>query len=71
MKIKENFGYLVCNLNLGILAKHLSQHKDNYIDFTNESEDHEITKLKNHLNVITNKYLKYKKKYYDIKKNLT
>ena len=69
LKIKENFSYITCNINLGILAKHLYQNKDNYIDFTVDSENNEIKLLKNELNVIKNKYLKYKKKYYNIKKN--
>ncbi len=71
MKIKDNFGYLECNLNLGILAKHLAQNKDSYIDFINESENNEISTLRTQLNVITNKYLKYKKKYYNIKNKST
>jgi hypothetical protein len=69
LKIKENFSYITCNINLGILAKHLYQNKDNYVDFTDDSENNEIKLLKNELNVIKNKYLKYKKKYYNIKKN--
>jgi len=70
LKIKENFGYLKCNLNLGVLAKHLYQNKDNYIEFNNDIDDNEIYLLKNKLNLITNKYLKYKKKYYEIKKKI-
>jgi len=70
IKIKENFGYLKCNLNLGILAKHLSQNKDNFIEFNEESENNEVIVLKNQLNVVTNKYLKYKRKYYEIKKEI-
>lgn len=69
IKIKENFNYIKFNLNLGILAKHLSQNKDNYIDFNDDGDNNEITTLKNKLAIITNKYLKYKKKYYNIKKN--
>jgi hypothetical protein len=66
LKIKENFGYLKCNVNLGILAKHLSQNKDNIIEFTEINEQAEIEILKNDLKIVTQKYLKYKKKYYDI-----
>lgn len=66
LKIKENFGYLKCNINLGILAKHLSQNKDNIIEFTEVDEQSEIEILKNDLKIITSKYLKYKKKYYDM-----
>jgi hypothetical protein len=66
LKIKENFGYLKYNINLGILAKHLSQNKDNIIEFTEVNEQSKIETLKNDLKVITQKYLKYKKKYYDI-----
>jgi hypothetical protein len=64
LKIKENFGYLKCNINLGILAKHLSQNKDNIIEFSDEQS--EVTILKNDLKIITQKYLKYKKKYLNI-----
>lgn len=66
LKIKENFGYLKYNINLGILAKHLSQNKDNIIEFTEVNEQAEIEILKNNLKIVTQKYLKYKKKYYDI-----
>ena len=66
LKIKENFGYLKYNINLGILAKHLSQNKDNKIEFTEVNEQAEIEILKNDLKIATQKYLKYKKKYYDI-----
>ena len=61
LKIKENFPYLKCNLNLGILAKHLTQNND-YIEF-NIDDKSEVELLKNKLLVITKKYLKYKKKY--------
>ena len=64
LKIKENFGYLKCNINLGILAKHLSQNKDNIIEFSDEES--EVAILKNDLKIITQKYLKYKKKYLEI-----
>ena len=66
LKIKENFGYLKCNINLGIFAKHLSQNKNKIIEFTDADEQSEIEILKNDLKVITSKYLKYKKKYYDM-----
>jgi len=68
LKIKENFGYLKCNINLGILAKHLVQNKDNYIEF-DDNEKKEIDVLKQKIDIVTNKYLKYKKKYYNIKNN--
>jgi hypothetical protein len=65
LKIKENFGYLKCNINLGILSKHLSQNKDNIIELTEEYKDQEIKTLKNNLKIMTQKYLKYKKKYFE------
>jgi hypothetical protein len=61
LKIKENFGFLKCNINLGILAKHLSQNKDNIIELSDENSELEI--LKNSLKEITEKYIKYKRKY--------
>ena len=69
LKIKENFGYLKCNINLGILAKHLSQNKDNIVELDNDTEMNEINILKKQIAIVTNKYLKYKKKYYNIKNN--
>jgi len=58
LKIKENFNYLKCNINLGILAKHLSQNKNTII-----KEQTEIELLKINLEKITKKYYKYKRKY--------
>ena len=65
LKIKEYFNYLKCNINLGILAKHLSQNKNNIIKFE-EPIDKEKELLKENLIKVTKKYLKYKKKYYDV-----
>jgi hypothetical protein len=66
LKLKENFGHIKCNINLGILAKHLSQNKDNIIEFPDENNEVQI--LKNEIIKITNKYLKYKNKYIKSKK---
>jgi len=66
LKIKDHFGYLKCNLNLGILAKRLTYNKD-IVELDNQ-EDSEITILKNKLLKVTQKYLKYKKKYLKYKK---
>lgn len=64
LKIKENFGYLKCNINLGILSKHLSQNKDNIIKFNDDNnEKSEIELLKKNLEKVTKKYYKYKRKY--------
>lgn len=76
LKIKENFGYLKCNINLGILAKHLLQNKDNIIkfnekiekkdniiNFNDDDEKTEIKLLKKNLEKVTKKYYKYKRKY--------
>jgi len=63
LKIKENFGFLKCNINLGILAKHLSNNKNNIIKFNDDNEKSEIELLKKDLEIITRKYYKYKKKY--------
>jgi hypothetical protein len=67
LKIKECFNHLKCNINLGILAKHLSQNKNNIIEFE-EPPDKEKELLKENLIKITKKYLKYKKKYYEVVK---
>jgi hypothetical protein len=61
IKIKEYLNFLKCNLNLGILAKHLHQNKNKFIELKNDSNDIEI--LKNKIIIIFKKYLKYKKKY--------
>ena len=66
LKIKDHFGYLKCNLNLGILAKRLTYNKD-IIELDNQ-EDSEVTILKDKLLKVTKKYLKYKKKYLKYKK---
>jgi hypothetical protein len=68
LKIKELFINIKCNINLGILAKHLTNNKNNFIEL--EPDDNEIIILKKQINIITNKYLKYKHKYYKIKKNI-
>jgi hypothetical protein len=71
LKIKENFGHLKCNINLGILAKHLYQNKNNMINFDNiEPIDNEKEILKENLIKITKKYIKYKKKYYSVISNI-
>ena len=69
LKIKENFNYFKCNINLGILAKNLTYNKNNYIELNNDNEINELNILKKKINIITNKYLKYKKKYFNIKNN--
>jgi hypothetical protein len=61
IKIKEFLNFIKCNINLGILAKHLFNNKENIIEFNDE--DDEIIKLKNTIIILSNKYLKYKKKY--------
>ena len=67
LKIREKFNFIKCNINLGILAKHII-FQNNYIEFNDDND--EINVLKNELNIIKNKYLKYKKKYYNIKINI-
>lgn len=63
IKIKEIFTFLKCNINLGLLHKHLIQ-SNNIIDLTINN------KITDDINIITKKYLKYKKKYFFIKKKL-
>jgi hypothetical protein len=65
IKIKEHFLNLKSNINLGILAKHLTWNKD-YIklDLTKRKKSEGI-EIKLHL--VTKKYLKYKTKYLESK----
>ena len=77
IKIKELFPNIKCNLNLGILAKHLTWNKELILfdDTINKSKIYNINNFKNQytdvnnnlleykLYEINNKYLKYKKKY--------
>jgi hypothetical protein len=72
IKIKECFPTLKTNINLGILAKHLTWDKnsicfDKQIDNNDKTED--ILELKIKLHVATNKYYKYKAKYLETKDN--
>jgi hypothetical protein len=64
LNIREHFGYLKCNINLGFLAKHITQNKENITELNN---DDEITILKQQIILLTNKYVKYKNKYNKIK----
>jgi len=68
IKIKELFSNIKCSLNLGILAKHLTWNKNIIVLENNSSEDELIT-VKNKLEIINIKYLKYKKKYMKYKNN--
>jgi hypothetical protein len=68
LKIKEIFPYLTNNLNLGLIAKHINVN-NNFIQFNYDETDEEILKLKEELSFMTQKYLKYKKKYNSIKNN--
>jgi hypothetical protein len=65
IKIKENFN-IKSNLNFGILAKHLNNNNQNLVC---SDPKNEIFLLKNQLIIITKKYLKYKKRYTNIRKN--
>jgi hypothetical protein len=67
LKIKEYFSFLPFNLNLGILSKNIIQNMNNIIEFNIDNEENEINILKNQIELITKKYLKYKKKYYKTK----
>jgi hypothetical protein len=69
LKIKDYFSYGSCNINLGILAKHINTNQLNYMTLPNDDIEEQVTKLENKLNIITQKYLKYKKKYLMIKNN--
>jgi len=65
IKIKEFFNK--CNINLGILAKHLTWNK-NIITFNNNTNNYdELNLLKTKIIEITLKYHKYKKKYFEYK----
>lgn len=77
LKVNPFFDYLDYNINLGILAKHILLKKnnscelytlndinDNVNNINNEcSKTNDIFILKNQINQLTRKYLKYKKKY--------
>jgi hypothetical protein len=70
LKVKEYFGYIKVNLNLGILAKHLIYNKDiNIIEF-NDNDNDKIINLETQIKEVTKKYQKYKKKYIEIRKTL-
>ena len=47
----------------------MTYNKNNYIELNNDNEINELNILKKKINIITNKYLKYKKKYFNIKNN--
>jgi hypothetical protein len=64
LKIKEYFNFINININLGILAKHLTINKDNVIELNNEDDTRDLTVQ---LKEITRKYIKYKAKYQNIK----
>jgi hypothetical protein len=64
LKIKEYFNFINININLGILAKHLTINKDNVIELNNEDDTLDLTVQ---LKEITRKYIKYKAKYQNIK----
>ena len=66
IKIKENFN-LKFNLNFGILAKHLNNNNNQTL-ICNDPKN-EILLLKNQLIIINKKYLKYKKRYTNVRKN--
>jgi hypothetical protein len=68
LKIKEYFYYSKINLNLGYLAKHLTWNKE-FILSDNNNNNLKISDLENKLKIITNKYYKYKIKYYEKKDN--
>ena len=67
LKIKDFFENTKCNINLGILAKHLLQNKDNIISLEDDVEINKIILLQNKLDLFKNKYVKYKNKYNKIK----
>ena len=64
IKIKDIIKNL--NLNLGILAKHLTMELDETISISSE-EDTSIKVLKNKLNKMRRNYYKYKGKYLEMK----
>jgi hypothetical protein len=68
IKIKEYFSNIKCNINLGILAKHLTWNKD-IITFDNINNIDEIKKLENKIDILNKKYIKYKNKYIKYKNN--
>jgi hypothetical protein len=70
LKIKDYFNYIKSNINLGILAKHLTFNNNGILELEENNED-ELLILKNKLLEITKKYLKYKTKYKSIKTSST
>jgi hypothetical protein len=68
LKIKEYFNFINININLGILAKHLTINKDSIIEL---DDNDETTNLTTQLKEITRKYIKYKAKYQNIKLSLS
>lgn len=68
LKVREYFGFIKYNLNLGYLAKHLTYNKDGIIDLDDDVEkNNEIVYLESKLKEITKKYYKYKIKYFKTK----
>ena len=63
LKIKEYFSYTKCHLNLGYLAKHILYYNND----NNESISQDIINLQQTLKSTTQKYNKYKIKYYKSK----
>jgi hypothetical protein len=69
IKIKEFFN-IKSNINFGILAKHLTTNNINNSLVCYDPKN-EIVILKNQLDIISKKYLKYKRKYKEIRDNIT
>jgi hypothetical protein len=67
LKIRDYFN-IKTNLNCGILAKHITTISNNSLICYDPKN--EILFLKNQLKLFTKKYLKYKRKYREIKNNL-
>ena len=66
IKIKEYFSFLKITLNLGFLAKHLTYNKDISVILDDENEK-DIIKIETQLKKVTQKYYKYKTKYFKVK----
>uniref|UniRef100_A0A6C0ECF4 Uncharacterized protein n=1 Tax=viral metagenome TaxID=1070528 RepID=A0A6C0ECF4_9ZZZZ len=73
IKIKEKFSNLKFNINLGILAKHLTWNKESFKFDNNilKEKSKEFLNLKMKLNIATKKYYKYKTKYLQTKSHIT
>lgn len=63
LKIRDFFGYIKSNINLGVLAKHLTLNSDNNSIEFQEEPIPEVVILEKKLEEVTRKYRKYKKKY--------